>query len=695
MRLNRLFIAVTLLASGLATADEGMWTFNNFPADKVKSSYGFSPTKEWLERTRLASVRIAGGCSASVVTSSGLVMTNHHCAHHCIEQLSSLSANKEDFVKAGFFAKTEADEKKCPDMEMNQLVEISDVTTQVQAATKGVASDKFNEVQRATIAGIEKECATSDEFRCDVVTLYRGGRYDLYKYRRFQDVRLVFAPELAIAFFGGDPDNFMFPRYDLDLSFLRIYGRDGQPMKADAYLPFSPNGSKDGELTFVSGNPGGTSRSLTIAQLEAERDVRWPQAIARLSEMRGMLTEYQNRGVEQKRHSTSTLFYVENSLKAIKGRQAALANPTFFKTLTKAEQDFQSKINGKAALKKTYAPVWDSISKTTATSRQLRRQYVALEGGIQGDLFGAAKSLVRYAEESGKPNEQRLREFTDSRLPQLKQGLTSGTPIYPELETALMTWSLVKLREDLGTDHPVVKRLFAEKSPEELAKSVVASSKLADKKVRADLFNGGKAAIEASKDPMLELVRSFDSDARAIRAMWEEKVEGPLKQQSELLAKARFEVFGTGIYPDATFTLRLSYGQVKGWDEMGSKITPYTTFDGAFARHTGKDPFALPKSWLDSKTKLALNTPFDVVTTNDITGGNSGSPLFNQQGEVVGLVFDGNIHSLGGEYGFDPSMNRTVAVTSNAILESLEKVYGAKRLVDELKPNRERQTGQP
>ncbi len=679
-------VVVVLSAAFTAQADEGMWTFNGFPSADVKAKYGFQPTQDWLDRVRLASVRIAGGCSASLVSKNGLVMTNHHCAHHCIEQLSSLSAKKQDFIKNGFWAAAPADELKCPDMEMNQLVQITDVTAKVQDATKNTPADKFAEVQRSAIAAIEKDCATSDEFRCDVVTLYRGGRYDLYKYQRFQDVRLVFAPELPIAFFGGDPDNFMFPRYDLDMSFLRLYGKDGKALETPAFFPFSAAGAKDGELTFVSGNPGGTSRLLTVAQLMMDRDVRWPGTIARYSELRGLLTEYQLRGAEQKRHSTSNLFGVENSLKAIKGRHAALADPAFFESFVKAEADFRKKVDANPKLKKAYGGAWDGVAAGVAKARLLRKAYVALEGGPLGDLFGAARSLVRYAAESKKPNGDRLREFTESRLPQLKHQLTGGSPIYPELETALLSWSLVKIREDLGPDHPAVKKLLGGKSPEELAKSLVGATKLADKKVRADLFTGGAAAIEASKDAMIEFARLLDDDARALRKKWEDEVDGPIKKNAELIAKARFEVFGTKTYPDATFTLRLSYGKVLGFSDDGTAVAPFTTIGGAFGRHTGQDPFALPKSWLDAKAKLNLETPFNLATTNDIIGGNSGSPMFNQKAEIVGLVFDGNIYSLGGEYGFDEKVNRAVAVDSRAIVESLKNVYGATRLVDELTP---------
>jgi hypothetical protein len=580
-------------------------------------------------------------------------------------------------------------------MELNQLTEITDVTKKVTDSTKDVAPEKFNDVQKATIAGIEKECATSDEFRCEVVTLYRGGRYDLYKYRRLQDIRLVFAPEDGIAFFGGDPDNFMFPRYDLDVSFIRIYGKDGKPAKQEHFLGWSDGSMKEGDVTFVSGNPGGTSRGLTVAQLEDDRDFRIPMALMRMAEFRGLITMYQTRGAEQKRHSNDSLFGVENGFKAYKGRHGALADKSFYGQLVKNEQDFRAKVKAKPELEKQYGQVWDNIAGIVKKQQAYRKEYNALERGLSSELFHFARGFVRYAEESEKPNGERLKEFTEARLPQFKQGMLAPVPVYDEMEIATLTWGLTKMREELGPDHPVIKKMLGTKSPEQVATAAVKGSKLKDLKVdktgnatgglRKELFDGGKAKIDASKDPMIELARSFDADARAIRKKYETEVEGPLKKQQELLAKARFAVYGDAIYPDATFTLRLSYGAVKGYEENGQQVKPFTTIQGAFDRNTGSDPFALPKTWLAAKSKLGMDVPFNFVTTNDIIGGNSGSPVVNQKGEVVGLVFDGNIQSLGGDYGFDEAVNRTVAVHSSALIEAMDKVYGAKRLVDEVK----------
>jgi hypothetical protein len=677
---------LALVVSAASFADEGMWTYNNFPTDKVKAKYGFEPTKDWLDQLRLASVRVAGGCSASIVSATGLVMTNHHCVRECVEDLAGLK--KVDLTKNGFFARTEKDEARCDKFELNQLSEITDVTARLQAVTKDVAPEKFADTQKQEIAKIEKECQSSDEFRCEVITLFRGGRYDLYKYRRFQDIRLVFAPEEAIAFFGGDPDNFMFPRFDLDVGFLRIYGEDGKPLATPEHLGWSSEPLKDGDLTFVSGNPGGTSRLLTVAQLEDDRDFRLVYSLGRFSEWRGMLTEYQNRGVEQKRHSTQALFSIENSLKVYKGRHAALADKAFFEQQVAAEKALRAKIDGNPEWKKTYGATWDTLAGIVKKQQAYRKEYMALERGPSSDLFTFARQLVRAADELPRPNPERLKEYSDARLPQLKQSLASKAPIYDEFETARLAFSLVKLREDLGPDHPAVKKILGLKSPQALAKELVAGTHLKDPKVREELFAGGKAKLDASKDPLIAFARLYDEDARAIRKKFEDEVDGPMKRQGELLARARFAVYGTNTYPDATFTLRLSYGAVKGYLEDGHEVKPLTTFAGAFARHTGAEPFALPRSWLDAKSKLNLDTPFDVATTNDIIGGNSGSPLVNSRREVIGLVFDGNIQSLGGDYGFDESVNRAIAVTANALVEALDKIYGAHRLVEELKPTK-------
>jgi len=680
--MKRLAIALSLLASAVSFADEGMWTFNGFPADKTKAKYGWAPNPEWLDHVRLASVRLARGCSASVVSPDGLVLTNHHCSRDCIDQLSS---KQNDLVKKGFFAKAAKDELKCPDMEANILTDITDVTKRVQDATKATPIEKFNDVQKAEIAAIEKECSGGDEtVRCEVVNLFRGGKFDLYKYKRYQEVKLVFAPEEAIAFFGGDPDNFNFPRYDLDVSFVRIYGKDGAPAKFDHWLKWSAQPAKDGDLSFVSGHPGGTSRLLTLSQLEYDRDVKWPVALAKLSEWRGFLNEFAKKSPEADRTSKDDRFGVENALKAYKGRHGALADKKFFQSRVDAEKEFRAKVEKDPKLKKEYGAAWDGIAVAMDKLRAYRKEY-ELERGPQSDVFSWARTLVRWADESGKPNGERLTEYTEARLPQLKQALFAKKPVYDEYEKARLAFSLDKMREELGADHPVIKKVYGKKSPEQLASELVKSSKLKDEKLRKALFEGGAAKISASKDAMLEFVRSFDAEARAARKRIEDEVDGPVKKNGELVAKAYFAVYGQNTYPDATFTLRLSYGQVKGWKEGDREIAPLTTIGGAFDRHTGAEPFALPKSWLDSKAKLALDTPFNVATTNDIIGGNSGSPVISKDGEVIGLVFDGNIHSLGGNYGFDETLNRTVAVHSAAIVEALDKVYGAKRIVDELK----------
>ncbi len=682
-----LLVALAVALPTLASADEGMWTVNAFPKDKVKGKYGFEPDDKWLQHVQLSSARLVTGCSAAFVSDSGLVMSNHHCAHDCIH---SLSTAEKDYIKDGFLAKTQADEPMCPGFEINQLVEISDVTERMNKATAGMADDKANEARKAETARIEKECATSDALRCDVVSLYHGGIYNLYKYRRYQDVRLVFAPEYTIAFFGGDPDNFMFPRYDLDVSFLRVY-ENGKPLATEHYFKWSAAGAKDGELTFVAGNPGGTDRLLTVAELEHERDVSMVRTLIYLAELRGFLNEYRRRSAEANRIALEDIFYIENSLKAYKGKFRALVEEDLFASKVAAENELRERVNANAEWKKKYGGAWDAIEKALIDYDAIYYQlkYVERGGGFDTQLWSWAKTLVRAADEVPKKNEKRLPEYSDSSLPAVKQRLLAKRAWSEEFEIAQLSFSLTKLREDLGPDHPFVKKILGKDSPDDVAARLVKGSKLSDPELRKKLWDGGKKALATvADDTMIKLFKSIDAEGRAVRKKYEDNVESVLKKSDELIAQARFAVYGTELYPDATFTFRITYGAVKGWTEPGGKqVKPFTNLAGAFDRHTGADPFALPKSWLDKKGKLDLKTPFNFTTTNDIIGGNSGSPMFNKDGEITGLIFDGNIHSLGGDYWFDEKLNRAVGVHSEAIIQALARIYGADRIVNELRPS--------
>ena len=673
-------------AAAPLTNDEGMWLFNDFPSERLGKLHGFTPSQEWLDHVRMSAARVGAGCSGSFVSPNGLVMTNHHCAARCIEQLSSA---KKDFVASGFYAKTEKDEVKCPEMEVDQLVSITDVTDRVLGATKGLSGAKFNEANKGEQSKIEKECAKSDDVRCDVVTLYRGGRYNLYKYQRHQDVRLAFAPEFASAFFGGDPDNFNFPRYNLDVTFLRVY-KDNKPVTGGQFFKWSQSGAKEGDLTFVAGHPHRTSRDITVAEFEFLRDVELPAKLLRLSEWRGLLTEFQTKGAEQKRMAAGRLFGIENSLKGTKGRVEALKDPEVFGKKVATEKELRAKVEADPAMKEAYGGAWEAIAEAEKKMRNIQSRYVMIEqgAGFWSDLFEHARRLVRASTEFAKPNEQRLREFVDSQKPSLTQKVTSTAPIYDEFEILTLSAALTGMRAELGPDDALVRKVFGKESPRELATRLVKGSKLRDPKVRKALFDGGDAAVSASKDAMIEFARLVEPEARAVRKSYEDDIESVVKKNAELIAKARFQVYGTSIYPDATGTLRLSFGQVRGWEEAGRKVTPLTTLGGAFDRATGKDPFALPKSWIDNKAKLDLSTPFNFSTTNDIIGGNSGSPVVDKEGQIVGLIFDGNIHSLGGDYAYDGKDNRAVAVHSAALLETLDKIYSASRIAGEIKAAR-------
>ena len=665
-----------------AGADEGMWTFDNFPRAKVQSAYGFKVTDEWLHHVMRAAVRLSG-CSSSFVSPQGLVATNHHCLVSCLQQLST---PQRDLVASGFLARTAAEEAKCPELEATELVDITDVTARIKSATKGLDGAKYQEARKTAQAAIEKECQTSDALRCDVVSLYHGGVYALYKYKRYQDVRVVFAPEKAIAFFGGDPDNFNFPRYDLDVSFARVYD-NGKPAATEDFLRWSATGARDGDPVFVAGNPGGTNRQLTVAELEYARDVQLPDTLLALSELRGLLTEFSRSSKEHKRISETPLFGVENTLKALRGRWQALKDARVFGTKVAAEKALRARL-ARSKSGKELGPAWERIEKAQDRLRQIRKPFNFEERGsaFQGRLFAIARTLVRAAAELPLPNAQRLEDLRDAALPLVKQRLFSAAPIYDDLEKLTLTYSLTKMREELGADHPFVKKVLGKESPEELAERVLKGTRLRDIATRKKLWEGGAAAVDAASasDTMLALARLVDPDARAIRKTWETEVDAVVRKNTELVARARFEIEGTNQYPDATGTLRLSYGSVKGFDEGGHPVPSITTMAGAFERHTGREPYALPQRWLAARSVLDLTTAMNVVSTNDIIGGNSGSPLINKEGEQVGIIFDGNIHSLGGDFFYDPVLNRAISVESTAISEAMAKIYGAQRVLEEL-----------
>ena len=684
--MRRIALTAALVAAGTlgAHAEEGMWTFDHFPTQAVKKTYDFAADQAWLDHARLSSVRLAGGCSASFVSAHGLVQTNHHCAHSCIEQLSTA---QKDFIASGYLAAKPEDEIKCPEIEVNQLVGISDVTARITAATQGKADAAFAQALKAEKAAIAKECSGDDaNLRCDVVELYQGGVYDLYKYRRYQDVRLVFAPEMDIAFFGGDPDNFEFPRYDLDVSYVRVY-QDDKPLDTSAnFFPYAKGEPQDGELVFTVGHPGHTDRQDTVSELTYQRDVAIPRFLIYGSEMRGMLTQFSAESAEHARIANGLLFGIENSLKARKGHFRALVDSQIIPNHVKGEAELSKKVGSDPKLKKAYDGAVSDIAKVMAAFRAKSDRYVFTEGGygFRSDLYSFARGLVRHAEESKKPNAERLQEYTDSAFPALKQRLLSTAPVYPELDKATLTFTLTKLRENLGPDDAFVKKVFGSKSPKQLAEELVDGSKLADLDKRKALLDADPATIAADPDPMLAFFRLIDPDLRAVRKDYEDNVDAPLQKAHAEIAKARFKAEGTSVYPDATFTLRISYGAIKGYDQAKGHVDPLTRIGGAFTRATGAAPFALPQSWLEAKDKLDLGKVFDIASTNDIIGGNSGSPLINKKGEVVGLIFDGNIQSLGGDFGYDGATNRAVSVSTGALKEALDKIYHADRIVKEL-----------
>jgi hypothetical protein len=691
MKFNKLICALVaaLLTSStinLARADEGMWTFNNVPRSEIKRRYGFDITDAWLKRVQLASVRFNNGGSGSFVSPDGLVLTNHHVAS---DTLAKLSTAEKDLSKDGFYARTREQELKAPDLELNVLASIEDVTDRVGSAVKaGASAAEAGAARRAQIAEIEKESLSATGLRSDVVTLYQGGQYNLYRYKKYTDVRLVFAPESDIAFFGGDPDNFNFPRYNLDMAIFRIY-EDGKPVKTENYFKWSKAGAKEGDLVFVSGHPGSTARLNTVAHLEYLRDTGLPYTLKYLNRLRDTLNRYGAQGEEHARRAKEQLLGIENALKAYTGQYQGLKDKSLIDRKQKAEQALRQSVAADSKKQKEFGDAWDAIAKGRKELPTYFRELSLLENGagFNSDLFVYARTLVRLAAENAKPNAERLPEYTDARRASLELGLYSPAPVYDDFEKFKLADSFAFMRDELGADHPVVKTVLAGKTPEARASELVGGTKLKDVAYRKRLAEGGEKALRESKDPMIELAMAIDEQSRAVRKRYEADVQSNERAGYAKIARALFDVEGTKLYPDATFTLRLSYGAVKGYQENGKQVAPFTTFAGLYeraAKFNHKQPYELPERWVQKKSALDLNTPFNLVSTNDIVGGNSGSPLFNKNGELVGLIFDGNIQSLVGNFVYDETQNRAVSVDVRAMIESLRKVYGAGELANEL-----------
>lgn len=688
MKIQYALAAAALVAGGgllaaRAIADEGMWTFDNFPSARVKQLYGFAPDQKWLDRVRKNSVRLESGCSGSIVSRDGLVMTNHHCVTDCT---SALSSPARDYLDDGFYASARRDEKICPGAEASILQSIVDVTDRVKRATANIDASAVSAARTAEIARIEKDnCGEDRTKRCQVVNLYRGGQYKLYVYDRFDDVRIAFAPEMQAAFFGGDPDNFNFPRYALDMALLRLY-RNGQPVKFTDPLRIDPAGPKAGDLVFVSGHPGSTERLMTNAQLAFQRDHFLPWRIEYLAQLRGALLNEATKGEEEARQVNDTLQGLENSLKVFKGQRGALVEASFFAVKIAEEKQLRDALGAEPSLRAKYGDPFASLEAIVAAQQRtfLPFQMLEVRFGAGSVLLNDARLLLRAGAERAKGNSERLPEFGDQRLPSVERTLLAETPVNPSLEKVLIAYWLEKTREYLGADSAAVKAMFGSRTSQQIAAEVVAGSQVGDAAFRKRLWDAPSLAT-GSNDPAIALARLVDDAARKARSTYEAEVTGPVSIAAEKVAGLRFDVLGQDIYPDATFTLRLSYGVVRGWDDpIHGTIEPFTRIGGLWTRATGAYPFNLGRRWVGGEGKLPADMQYNFVSTNDIIGGNSGSPVLNKEGRIVGLAFDGNIHSTGGAFGFDPALNRTVSVSSQAIVAALRSIYGATALADEL-----------
>lgn len=682
MRHSITLAALLLIAS--AHADEGMWTVDNFPYEAVEDDYDVRVTSDFLREAQLATTRLENGCTGSFVSPDGLVLTNNHCIWGCIRNLSTDERNLSD---EGFLARDRSEELQCPGQQISVLVDFEDVTARVHDATKDLPSAEANEIRKSKLTELESACekASGNSRSCEAVELYNGGQYFIYEYKRYDDIRLVFAPELDIAAFGGDPDNFNFPRWCLDMSFLRAY-EDGEPASTPDHLKWRASGPNASEAVFITGHPGSTDRQLTVSQLKMLRDVVYPMWLLRYSELRGRMLAWQDTSESAARAVQQRILSYENGIKVRRNQLKALLDDERMRVKADEERALREAVAADPELDALYGEAWDLIDASTDTWRQFYEEHLFLESGagLQGDLLNYAKTIVRGTAERERPNEARLRAYTDSALPQVEQRLLAETPIDKEWEKLQLTFSLEKMREWLGPDSPYVREILGNDSPAELADRLVEDTRLDEPGYRERLWEGGTDAVEDSDDPMIRLMRNVEPDARALRKRFDDEVEAPRTRGESMIADARFRIYGTDTYPDATFTLRVTYGAVEGWEERGEKVGPFTETQRLFERATGQHPFRLPASWRQAREDLESDTHFNFVATTDITGGNSGSPILAPDGNLVGLAFDGNIHSIAGDYWFDPEQNRTVGVDTSIMLEALDVVYGADELLEEL-----------
>lgn len=683
LRGGTLVLYALMFVRGSARADEGMWPFQGVPVEKIQAAHGFTPSQKWLDDLRFASVRLNDGGSGSFVSNDGLLLTNHHVARGQLQKASNRTGN--DYIKRGFFTHSREEELQCEDLEVNVLESMDDVTERVTGAMKPGASEaEANDQRKAEMSRIEKESTANTGLRSDVISLYEGGQYWIYRYKKFTDVRLVMAPEGGAAAYGGDPDNFTYPRYDLDFAFFRVY-EDGKPYQPKHYLPWSLTGLKENELSIVSGHPGSTQRLKTLAQLQTIKDLDAPAIFDNLKRTREVLAAYGAQGAEQARQATSSLLSVENSLKVYQGRIEALNNPAFMATKARQEKALRDAVEKDPILREKYASAWDQVASAQQAYADRFKELMYRKMG--GTLGGLANTIVSYVDQLAKPNEQRRPEYRDSALSSLQQKLYSPAMLYPDMEKALLAATLQTALEKLGPDDSFVKTVLKGKTPQEAAEEAVANTKLLDVDYRKRLISGGKEAIDASDDPLVRMAAGTAPILWEMRDWREKTIEAAEVAAGSLISKARFAVSGKDVYPDANFTLRLSYGKAAGY-EQGTTSVPYkTTFYGLYGRaedFDGQSPFGLPEKVAAARERINLATPINFATTNDIIGGNSGSPVVNQNGELVGLIFDGNIQSLEGAYLYRDAQNRAVAVHSVGILEALTKIYDMGGLATEL-----------
>lgn len=669
----KLTVTALILFAEPALAAEGFWPFSALPIEKMNAELGVVPSGALLRKVEQATLQLGRFCTASLAGPNGLLLTNYHCISSCLQDISK---DKEDLVAEGFTSNGSAEERQCPGLFAERPLSDMDVTERFNSALKGLSGKDYADRLKREMSAVIAECLAGEETKtCRVVRYFNDAVFRLQSFKVYRDVRMVFAPEFQSALFGGDPDNFDFPRFGFDMALLRLY-EDGLPAPAEGWLSWRNDAPRDGEALIIAGYPGFTFRHFTVSQIRSMRDGYLPWFMTNLSELRGRLIQFSDQRAGSKPLPSSLIYEVENSLKKARGQFEALADADNMAIKENNEIELRNTISVNPELSKAVGSAFEEIAAGEVVYRQIYWQESLRYDLTPSVLWRNARELVAAIRQMAKPADQRDSYYIDENLPTIEQSLFTEIIIDAEVERLALAFGLSKLREYLGTDHSLVRNILGKESPESLARRVVNQTKLGDSNERKKIFRSGLTGLESSEDPLLRIAALVDDAYKALDKRYMDEVDAPQVLAHQRIAVARNFGSRAGQYPDADSSLRLSYGRISGWtDRDGSSVDSCTLVKDLAQRATDHPPYQLPRSWRQSMAKLDMEQPFNCATTHDMIGGNSGSPVIDGNGEIVGLVFDGNFPSLGGTYVYEANRNRAIMLSGRLIQDALRVVY--------------------